>query len=144
MATVEVAREDIVRRQVDAINRRDHNAEAALYSQDAVRYTPITPEGLKGRDAIRKWSEDSAKAFSDINIRLLNVNAKGDTVAAEFVATARHSGAFELPTGTLAPTNRQFTIRGANFFRFNREGLISEERLYFDTASFLQQLGLKP
>ncbi len=144
MATVEVAREDIVRRLADAQSRRDANAEAALYAQDAVRYNPMTPERLKGREAIRKWSEDSLKAFSDINIRPLNINAKGDTVAAEWVVTGRHTGAFELPTGTLAPTNRQVTIRGASFLRFNREGLISEERLYFDMASFLQQLGLKP
>ncbi len=144
MATVEVAREDIVRRLADAMNRGDANAMAALYAQDAVSYGPIAPEGLKGRDAIRKLNENLAKAFPDTNIRVLSINAKGDTVAAEWVVTGRHTGAFELPTGTLAPTNRQVTLRGANFYQFNREGLISEARGYFDMASFLQQLGLKP
>ncbi len=144
MATVEVAREDIVRRLADAINRRDANAVAALYAQDAVSYDPIAPEGLKGRDAIRKLNESFAKAFQDASIRPLNITAKGDTVAAEWVMTGRHSGALELPTGILAATNRQVTVRGASFYRFNREGLISEERGYFDMASFLQQLGLKP
>ncbi len=144
MATVEVAREDIIKRRTDAINRRDTSAVAALYAPDAVSYAPITPEGLRGRDAIRKSGETFLKAFPDINQRLLNINAKGDTVAAEWVATGRHSVALELPTGTLAPTNRQITVRGATFYRFDREGLISEERSYFDMASFLQQLGLKP
>ncbi len=144
MATVEVAREDVVRRRADVLNRRDANAVAALYAQDAVSYDPITPEGLKGREAIRKLNENFLKAFQDINIRPLNTIAKGDTVAAEWVYTGRHSGALELPTGTLAPTNRQVTVRVANFYRFNREGLISEERVYWDIAGFLQQLGLKP
>ncbi len=144
MATVEVAGEDLIRRLADAINRRDVNAQAALYAQDAVSYSPVTPEGLRGREAIRKVRENLTNAFPDTNIRVLNINAKGDTVAVEYVATGRHSGALELPTGTLAPTNREITLRGANFYRFNREGLISEDRGYYDLASFLQQLGLKP
>ncbi len=144
MATVEVAREDIIRRLGDAISRHDANARYALYAQDAVSYSPIAPEGRRGREAMRKQFEDNLKAFPDLNMKLLNINAKGDTVAAEWVMTARHSGAFELPTGSLAPTNRQFTLRGTTFCQFNREGLISEERVYFDVAGFLKQLGLKP
>jgi len=35
-------------------------------------------------------------------------------------------------------------MRGADFYRLNREGLIVEQRSYFDMASFAQQLGLKP
>jgi steroid delta-isomerase-like uncharacterized protein len=143
MTTVEVAREDIVRRLADAMNRRDANAEATLFAQDAVRYNPMTPEGLRGRETIRKVSENLAKAFPVLNVSVLHISAKGDTVAAEWVATGRHSGALELPTGSLPPTNREVTIRGANFYRFNREGLISEDRGYYDMASFLQQLGLK-
>ncbi len=141
---MEIAREDVVRRLADAMNRRDVNALAALYAQDAVVYSPVTPEGRRGREAIRKNHENLDKAFQDPNVRFLNINAKGDTVAVEYVATGRHSGALELPTGSLAPTNREVTIRGATFYRFNREGLISEERGYFDVASFLQQLGVRP
>ncbi len=144
ITTVEVSREDVLRRLADAQDRRDVNAVVALYAQDAVTYDPIAPEGRRGRDAIRKWNEDAVKAFPDLNIRHLNIIAKGDTAAAEVVFTGRHSGAFELPTGTLAPTNRQVTIRAAIFYRFNREGLISEQRVYLDMAGFLRQLGLKP
>ncbi len=55
MATVEVAREDIVRRQIEAVGR-DANVDDALYALDAVRYDPITPQGMRGRDAIRKMA----------------------------------------------------------------------------------------
>ncbi len=143
MSTVEVAREDIVRRLADAMNRRDANAETALFAQDAVRYNPMRPEGVRGREAMRKVSENLAKAFPIMTISIMHISAKGDTVATEWVATGRHSGALELPTGSLAPTNREVTIRGANFYQFNREGLISEDRGYYDVASFLRQLGLK-
>jgi len=46
--------------------------------------------------------------------------------------------------GTVPPTNRRVTFRGATFYRFNREGLIAEHRDYFDLGSLLQQLGVKP
>jgi steroid delta-isomerase-like uncharacterized protein len=144
MATVEVAREDIVRRLAEVMSLGDAGAEAALFAPDAVRYNPIAPEGVRGREAIRRVSENLAKAFPVLNVSMLHISAKGDTVAAEWVATGRQSGPLELPTGSLPPTNREVTMRGANFYRFNREGLISEDRGYYDLAGFLQQLGLKP
>jgi steroid delta-isomerase-like uncharacterized protein len=143
MATVEVAIEDTHRRFADAINRHDANAVAAVHAPDAEIYI-MTPEGHKGRDAIRKQNEAFFKAFPDLTLRTLNIVSKGDSAAAELVLTGTHKGPLELPTGTLAPTNRQVTMKGATFFRVNREGLIAEARGYFDSASLLQQLGVKP
>jgi len=143
MATVEVAREDIVRRQIESVGR-DAKADDALYAADAVRYDPVTPQGMKGRDAIRKWHEMLVKASTDTDCRVVSITSKGDTAAAEWVVTGIHSGPFEMPMGTIAPTNRRITFRGATFYRFNREGLIAEHRDYFDLAGLLQQLGVKP
>ena len=49
MATVEVAREDIVRRQIEAVGR-DANVDDALYALDAVRYDPRV-----GRNRYTQW-----------------------------------------------------------------------------------------
>ena len=143
MATVEVAIEDTHRKFTDAINRHDANAVAAVHAPDAEVHV-MTPQGHKGRDAIRKFNEDFFRAFPDANLKTLSFVSKGDTAAAELVLTGTHKGPLELPTGTLPPTNRQVSLRGATFFRVNREGLIAEARGYFDTAIFLQQLGVKP
>ncbi len=144
MATVEVAIEDTHRRFADAINRRDANAVAAVHAPDAEVYV-MTPQGHKGRDAIRKFNEDFFKAFPDLTLRTLNIVSKGDIAAAEVVFTGTHKGPLALPTGgTIPPTNRQITMKGATFFRVNREGLIAEARGYFDSANLLQQLGVKP
>ena len=145
MATVEVAREAIAKRLAEAISKRDANAIAALHAPSGVNYFPGSPEGIQGRDAIRKFNETMAKAFQDTEMKLSNVIPKGDTVAAEFVFKGKNTGPLELPTGaTLPATNRQVTIPGALFLRVNTEGLIAEQRVYFDNASFLQQLGVKP
>ena len=143
MATVEVAREDTVRRLVDALNRRDANAAAALHAPDA-EIQVLAPQGTKGRDAIRKFNENLFKAFPDLSVRTLSTVSKGDVVASEWVLTGTHKGPLELPTGTLAPTNRQVSMRAASFLRINPEGLIAEARSYMDSASLLQQLGVKP
>jgi len=52
MATVEVSREDIVRRQIESVGR-DAIVDDELYTPDAVRYDPLASQGMKGRDAIR-------------------------------------------------------------------------------------------
>ncbi|TMI26249.1 ester cyclase [Candidatus Bathyarchaeota archaeon] len=143
MATVEVAREDVVRRQIESVGR-DANVDDALYAPDAVRYDPVTAQGMKGRDAIRKWHEMIVKAFTDADSRVVSIISKGDFAAAEWAATGIHSGAFEMPMGTVGPTNRRVTLRGATFYRFNREGLIVEQYDYWDNANFAQQLGVKP
>ena len=113
-------------------------------SQYAVRYDPMTPQGMKGKDAIRKYQETLTRAFRDVEARTLKVVSTGDVTAWEWVFTLTNSGPLELPTGTLPPTNRQVKMDGATFYRFNREGLIAEQRDYFDIASIMQQLGVKP
>ncbi len=99
MATVEVAREDIVRRQIESVGR-DAKADDALYAADAVRYDPVTPQGMKGRDAIRKWHEMLVKASTDADCRVVSITSKGDTAAAEWVVTGIHSGPFEILQST--------------------------------------------
>ncbi len=143
MSTVEISREDVIRKLENTI-ARDPEAVAAMYASDAVRYDPTAPQGMKGRDAIRKYHQTLAKAFKDVEARTLNIVSKGEITAWEWVGTLTHSGPFELPTGTLAPTNRRVTMNGATFYRFNREGLIAEQRDYFDIAGIMQQLGVKP
>ena len=143
MSTVEISREEIIRKLENTI-ARDPNAVAAMYVPDAVRYDPTAPQGMRGRDAILKYQETLAKAFKDVVARTLSVVSKGDITAWEWVFTLTHGGPFELPTGTLAPTNRRVTMNGATFYRFNREGLIAEQRDYFDIAGLMQQLGVKP
>jgi len=115
-----------------------------MYAPDAVRYDPTAPQGMKGRDAIRKYHQTLAKAFKDVETRTLNVVSKGDITAWEWFFTLTNSGPLELPTGNLAPTNRRVTMNGATFYRFKRGGLIAEQHDYFDIAGLMQQLGAKP
>ena len=46
------------------------------------------------------------------------------------------------PEGEIAPTGRKIEFRLAFFAKMNAEGLIQEDRTYYDTASMMGQLGL--
>jgi len=139
-----MAAEDIVKRAADAVNRHDANAFAALYAPDAVAYDPMYPQPLRGRDAIRKDIEDFFKAFPDIQFKLSNIIARGDTIACEAEGTGTHRGPLAGPQGEIPATNRRLEMRAAFFVRINAQDLVAEERRYFDTAGMMQQLGLMP
>jgi steroid delta-isomerase-like uncharacterized protein len=137
-----VATEDILNRLQDAINRHDANAVAALYAQDAVVEDPFQNQPLRGRDSIRKDADEFLKAFPNMQFRFSNAASNGSMVGAEVDFTGTHTGPITGPQGTIQPTGRSVRIRGAAFARVSPEGLIMEEHRYYDTADFLQQLGL--
>jgi steroid delta-isomerase-like uncharacterized protein len=142
-AIIEIPAIDVAGRYIDAFNRHDLKALNALYAKDAVSHGPLSP-GLKGRDEIMRAAEDYFKAFPDVEVKGPKTIAKADTVAVEGILTGTHKGPFRLPTGAIIPpTNKRFEHSIASFLRVNAEGLIAERRNYWDTATMLQQLGLK-
>ena len=134
--------EELAQKWEGAFNRRDADAVAALYTSDCIAYDPAYPEPLRGREAFRKSVEVFFKASADVRIKLFNITARDDTGASEWVMTGTHTGPLEGSAGTIPATGRRFELRGAWFGRLNAQGLIAEERGYYDVASFMAQLGL--
>jgi hypothetical protein len=52
------------------------------------------------------------------------------------------TGPLATPNEDIQPTGRKFEIKGAVFLKVNPEGLIIEDKTYYDQASWLAQLGL--
>jgi steroid delta-isomerase-like uncharacterized protein len=135
--------EDVVKKWCAAWNRHDLDAVVAMLDPNFVQYSPVLPEPVKGRDAWRKNSEPSFKAFPDAEFRILNIMAKGDTVASEALQTGTFKAPLEFFGRTIPPTGRRAEIRMAVFHRVNSKGLIAEERVYEDMAEIYRQFGLK-
>ena len=131
-----------VKEQIEALNRHDAAAFAGFYTPDALVHDPQHAEPLKGRDAIRKDIADFIGAFPDLNFTLKTVVESGDTVAFEGAGKGTHKGPMASPAGEIPATNRPMEFRFAAFLRVNGQGLIAEERRYFDMAGMMQQLGL--
>ena len=98
---------------------------------------------IEGKEAARKFFETFLNAFTDQELKILSIVTKGDTVAFEYKLTATFKGPLRTFQGTIPPTGRRIEFAAGEFFRVNSKGLITEERPYYDSTSFLKQLNAK-
>jgi predicted ester cyclase len=133
--------EDVERKHIAAINRRDFVRAAAMIDPDFTGYDPLLPEPIKGREAWRKVAEALHRPFPDLKYRILNIAAKDDVVATEGTLAGTFKGPLELSGRTISPTGRRVELRYAMFSRVNSKGLIAERREYFDPRNLFRQLG---
>ncbi|MFI7482495.1 ester cyclase [Kocuria sp. M1R5S2] len=128
--------------QFAAINAHDVAGFTAFYAEDAVVIDPQYPEPLRGRDAIEQDVATFIKAFPDLNGRITSTLIDGPVSAVEATMTGTHTGPLALPTGEVPATGRQLEFPMAVFSRVDEQGLIVEERRYYDLATQQEQLGL--
>ncbi|HXG36632.1 MAG TPA: ester cyclase [Dehalococcoidia bacterium] len=138
-----MAAQDIVTKATEAFNRHDADAFATLYTTEAVAHDPQYTQPLKGREAIRKDIEDWFRAFPDVQASVASVVSGGETVAVEMRMTGTNKGPIASPAGEIPATNKRIDISLAWFVRVNGQGLITEDRRYFDMAGLAQQLGIE-
>jgi steroid delta-isomerase-like uncharacterized protein len=145
---IEIKEKFSIREQVNdhmqAVNRHDLATFAASYRKDAVVYDPMYPEPLRGREAIRKDMEEFMTAFPDLQGSLGWIVETANMVAYEVLARGTHQGPLIGPGGTIAATNRTMIMPVVSFVRFDDEGLVAEERRYYDLAGVMRQLGSMP
>jgi len=136
--------ESVIREGFDAMSKHDLDSSVAHYAPDALHLHPF-PQPSRGKEAIRKENKEFFEAFPDLRVQISSIISSGDQAAVEFDMKGTNTGPLVTPDGNSLPaTNRPMEIHGSAFFRANSEGLISEEHFYFDTASFMNQLGIKP
>ena len=76
------------------------------------------------------------KSVPDLKEEVISITAEEDRVVCEVIETATFTGPMELPAGGIAPTNRSYKLPIGSFFRINAQGLIVEQRSYWDTADW--------
>jgi steroid delta-isomerase-like uncharacterized protein len=133
-------REAVVREHMDSENRLDFEATLRTFAHP--RYELIaTGEVFDGEDAVRGYYAASRAAFPDQRNRVLAVHHADAGVIVEFELMGTHRG----PMRGIPPTGRDFTCRMVALFLFD-DGAdrIACERVYFDAATILRQLGLVP
>ena len=137
-ATVRETRERIVREHMESENR--HEFDVTLGTFDHPRYE-IVPTGdvFDGEEEVARYYAETRAAFPDQRNRLIELHHADDAVLAEFELLGTHEGPFR----GIPPTGRAFTCRCLAVFEFEEDRLVCE-RVYFDTATILRQLGLLP
>lgn len=133
VATMERA----VHQLLEAFGRQDAEATGALHAPDSVVYDPGHPEPLRGRQAIQDEAQAWFTAAPDTTMEAVRLWSSADGVAAEVVIRGHQTG----PLGDIPPTNMEFVQRAVAVWRFNGDGLITEEIRYYTPGDLLNQLG---
>ena len=129
-------REATVREHMESENR--HEFDVTMNTFHHPRYELIaTGEVHDGEAEVAQYFQDTRKAFPDQRNELIALHHADDAVIAEFDLKGTHEG----PLGGLPPTGRSFTCRMVALFLFEEDRLVGE-RVYFDTATILRQLGI--
>jgi steroid delta-isomerase-like uncharacterized protein len=136
-----VSTRDTIRQGIDIFNRRDADAIAQRYAEDAVVHDPQYPEPLRGRDAIRNDIESWLRSFPDVQGEVRSVLEDGNTYAVEFTMTGSHQGPISTPEGEIQPSGKRLEMSLGQFGRIDGENKIIEERRYYDLAGLAGRLG---
>lgn len=100
-----------------------------------------TPPGsANGHEGFQRTLGAFREGFPDLHLTIDFIVADEDRLAACVTTEGTHTGSF---MGASA-TGKRFSVTGADIFRFNEEGLVSEHWGAFNTLGMLMQLGLAP
>ena len=115
-----------------------HEFEVTLKTFSHPRYEIIpTGEVFDGEEAVRGYYAATRAAFPDQRNVLHVMHHADDAVIVEFDLMGTHRG----PLRGIPPTGREFTCPMVALFVFEGDAIVCE-RVYFDSATVLRQLGL--
>jgi steroid delta-isomerase-like uncharacterized protein len=137
MSDLREARERLVREHMESENTHDFDVTLATFA-DHPRYEIIpTGEVYDGPEEVMRYYQETRAAFPDQRNELISLHHADDAVIVEFWLRGTHEGEFR----GVPATGKCFEQRMAAFFLFEGERLVNE-RVYFDAAGLLAQLGL--
>ena len=128
---------EVVLAWVEAFNRGDADAAAALYHEDAVNLQVAAGEPTVGRQAMRDGFAYFFRAFPDNYTRPVNLFEDGEWAILEWEGGGTWRGEF----AGHPPNGRSFVIQGCGFFQVVG-GRIKFQRGYWDKVSWFSQLGI--
>lgn len=129
-------REAVVKEHMDSENRHEYDATMATFGHPRYEIIP-TGDVFDGEEEVRRYFAESRTAFPDQRNRPITLHHADDAVIAEFHLDGTHLG----PLRGLPPTGRPFTCRMIAVFEFEGDGIVCE-RVYFDSATMMRQLGV--
>ena len=121
-------------------HENDHNPAAIMGTFGASAHYDDEPWDAHyvGRDAVRAFYEGMLQALPGLRIDLLHTHASNTAVVLEVVIRGQHLG----PWRGLAATGAQIELPLCGIFTFDDAERLAGERIYYDRATLLRQLGV--
>ncbi len=132
------ARLKLVDEHVRLENRHDLDGIMGTFGATA-RYDD-EPASLQyvGRDGVRKFYEGLLRALPGLQIEVVNKYASTDAVVLEVTIRGRHLGTWR----GLPATGAQIELPLCGIYTFDDDDRLAGERIYYDRATLLRQLGV--
>jgi len=127
---------------IETMKSSDPVAVANLYSPDAVMIQADLSTPVRGREALLEYYKAMYKAMPDFKADLSVVAFSADTIVFEAVGEGTFTAPLATPEGEVPPTNKKVSFKAAFFAKISPDGLIAEDRSYFDNLAFMKQLGV--
>ena len=126
---------------IDAWNSHHIDAiVAAVAEQFIYDERPMTmTTAIRGRQAFRQYLKAVLRMFPDLRIQNISCDTGSSVAVAESVMSGTYAGATGVPLGR----GRRISARVACVFEV-AGGWLVHERLYWDRANVMRQLGLLP
>jgi steroid delta-isomerase-like uncharacterized protein len=132
-----------VRALNEAYNKRDWDGAIALTTPEVTFVNVATGQTFQGPEGVRRFLQGWAAAFPDSRVETTLVVADEQGAVMEFRGRGTQTGPLQSPAGDIPPTGRSVDVPFAQVVEL-QEGKIARARLYFDSMTLLQQLGVVP
>ena len=134
------ANKQVVRRAFEEVwNQRKLEAIDELFAPDFVFHSPAEPEPIRGLEGYRRFVARIREGFPDVRVRVEEILAEGDLVAARVTMEMTHTGIYQgiPPAGKRLRATQIFVDRMAG-------GKIAEAWQEVDALGILRDLGVVP
>jgi steroid delta-isomerase-like uncharacterized protein len=127
---------------VAAFNAHDVDAGARLVVSEAELIDVPSGEVFVGPEGLRQMWREWLVAFPDAHLEVVGLAAAEDgTVIAELISRGTHAGTFVGPAGVEMPATGRTVAARLCTVAATAGARIVGERLYYDRASLVEQIG---
>ena len=132
------ARVALVQEHVRLENEHHLVGVLSTFGENAQYQDEAWGDRYAGRDGVRLYYEQLMAAMPDLEIKILQEHVTEDNVLLEVLICGTHLG----PWRGLPATGRRVEIPLCGIYTFDDQDRLAGERIYYDRATVLRQLGV--
>jgi steroid delta-isomerase-like uncharacterized protein len=128
----------IVEQHIRLENAHDLDGVLRTFGASARYDDEAWGEHYQGASGVRQFYEQLMEALPDLQIEVKRRHVSDDAILLEVIIRGRHLGAWR----GLPATGRQIEFPLCGVYTFDSEDRLAGERIYYDRATALRQLGV--
>ena len=136
--TVSAIRLQIVDEHIGMENRHDLEGIMRTFGEEARYDDEPWNAHYTGREEVRTFYGELLRAMPDLHLDVRRRHVGAEAVVLEVVISGRHLGGWR----GLPATGRQVEFPLCGVFTFDRNDRLAGEKIYYDRATVLRQLGV--